>query len=121
MAAALGGFWRLRSAHAEGRAWLETFLARTAADEAPSPLRVAALQWAGELAGLQGDPAAVARIAESLALARAAGDTRESRPPSARSRRHASREATSPAAWRPSPRRSRSGETWETRCRRPTC
>jgi ATP/maltotriose-dependent transcriptional regulator MalT len=77
LAAALGGYWRLRSAHAEGREWLETFLARAAADEASPAVRVLALQWAGELAGLQGDlGAAEARIAESLALARAAGDTR---------------------------------------------
>ena len=77
LAAALGGFWRVRSANAEGRAWLETFLAQPAAEGAPAADRIVALRWAGELAGLQGDPAvAEAHLRESLALARTAGDTR---------------------------------------------
>lgn len=75
MAAALGSFWRLRSSHAEGRQWLETFLARPEIDTAPAAERVAALRWAGELAGLQGDlEAAKARLAASLALARRSCD-----------------------------------------------
>ena len=77
LAAALGVFWRLRSANTEGRAWLETFLAQPAADEVPAADRIVALRWAGELAGLQGDlGAATARLRESLDLARTAGDTR---------------------------------------------
>ena len=77
LAAALGGFWRLRSASAEGRVWLETFLAQPAVDDAPIGVRIVALRWAGELAGLEGDiGTAEARLAESLALARSAGDKR---------------------------------------------
>ena len=77
LAAALGGFWRLRSASTEGRAWLETFLAQPAIDETPAGDRIVALRWAGELAGLEGDMGtAEARLSESLALARSAGDTR---------------------------------------------
>jgi predicted ATPase/transcriptional regulator with XRE-family HTH domain len=77
LAAALGGFWRLRSASAEGRAWLETFLAQPAVDEAPAGDRIVALRWAGELAGLEGDMGtAEARLSESLALARRVGDKR---------------------------------------------
>ena len=77
LAAALGGFWRLRSASAEGRAWLETFLAQPTLDEAPAVDRIVALRWAGELAGLEGDMrTAEARLSESLALARGAGDKR---------------------------------------------
>ena len=57
--------------------WLDTFLAQAASDDAPAADRAAALRWAGELAGLQGDPAAAeARLAESLALARQVGDKR---------------------------------------------
>jgi predicted ATPase/DNA-binding XRE family transcriptional regulator len=81
LAAALGGFWRLRSANTEGRAWLETFLAQDGATEASSEEsstdRIAALRWAGEIAGLLGDPAtADARLSESLSLARERGDKR---------------------------------------------
>ncbi len=77
LAAALGGFWRLRSASAEGRAWLETFLAQPTADDTPAGDRIVALRWAGELAGLEGDMGtAEARLSESLALARSAGDKR---------------------------------------------
>jgi non-specific serine/threonine protein kinase len=77
LAAALGGFWRLRSASAEGRAWLETFLMQPTAGEAPAGVRIVALRWAGELAGLEGDVVtAQARLSESLDLARRAGDTR---------------------------------------------
>jgi predicted ATPase/DNA-binding XRE family transcriptional regulator len=81
LAAALGRFWRLRSAITEGRAWLETFLAQDGTTEASSEPssadRIAALRWAGEIAGLSGDSAAaVARLSESLALARRVGDKR---------------------------------------------
>jgi predicted ATPase/DNA-binding CsgD family transcriptional regulator len=79
LAAALGGFWRLRSANAEGRRWLETFLSRSpqAPGEDRAGDRVAALKWAGELAGLEGDSAtAEARLTESLALAWRARDKR---------------------------------------------
>ena len=77
LAAALGPFWHVRSANAEGRAWLETFLAQAAPPSRRAADRIAALRWAGELAGLQGDLApAMARLGESLALARRAGDRR---------------------------------------------
>jgi tetratricopeptide (TPR) repeat protein len=56
---------------------LESFLAQDGAAEDPSADRIAALRWAGEIAGLLGDPAtAEARLAESLALARRVGDKR---------------------------------------------
>ena len=75
LATAMGGFWRLRSAHAEGRRWLETFLTAEDASELPASDRVAALRWAGELAGLAGDPvSAESRLTESLSLARESGD-----------------------------------------------
>ena len=77
LAAAMGSFWRLRSAHAEGRMWLETFLDAPGASALRTDERVAALRWMGELAGLAGDPAtAEVRLAESLSLARAMGDKR---------------------------------------------
>ncbi len=77
MTAALGPYWHVRSANAEGRAWLETFLAQIRTDDPLSPDRVAALRWAGELAGLQGDlTAAEAHLRESLLLARQADDKR---------------------------------------------
>jgi predicted ATPase/DNA-binding XRE family transcriptional regulator len=77
LAAALGGYWRLRSASAEGRAWLETFLAQPRVGETRVGDRIVALRWAGELAGLEGDlETAEARLSESLALARSAGDKR---------------------------------------------
>jgi predicted ATPase/DNA-binding XRE family transcriptional regulator len=77
LAAALGGYWRLRSASAEGRAWLETFLAQPTVGEPRFGDRIVALRWAGELAGLEGDmETAEARLSESLALARSAGDKR---------------------------------------------
>jgi predicted ATPase/DNA-binding CsgD family transcriptional regulator len=76
LAAMLGSFWHIRSANTEGRAWLETFLALTGDDEAPTMDRIVALRWAGELAGLQGDlTTAETCLRESLALARQAGDT----------------------------------------------
>ena len=51
--------------------------ATEASSEASSADRIAALRWAGEIAGLLGDPAAAeARLSESLALARRVGDKR---------------------------------------------
>jgi tetratricopeptide (TPR) repeat protein len=77
LAARLGGFWRLRSASAEGRAWLETFLAQPDVEAAPAADRVTALRWAGELAGLEGDlETAERRLSQSLDLARTTDDKR---------------------------------------------
>ncbi|HEX5964081.1 MAG TPA: helix-turn-helix domain-containing protein [Gemmatimonadales bacterium] len=76
LAAALGGFWHVRSANAEGRMWLESFLALSPADDESHADRIAALRWAGELAGLEGDlTSAQIHLERSLALARRAGDT----------------------------------------------
>ncbi|MDF3016465.1 MAG: transcriptional regulator, family, partial [Thermomicrobiales bacterium] len=76
LATALGPFWHVRSANAEGRMWLESFLALSSAVDAPRTDQIAALRWAGELAGLEGDlPAAQTHLQKSLALARRAGDT----------------------------------------------
>jgi predicted ATPase/DNA-binding XRE family transcriptional regulator len=73
---ALGGFWHVRSANAEGRMWLESFLTLSVADDASRVDHVAALRWAGELAGLEGDlTAAQTHLEQSLTLARRAGDT----------------------------------------------
>ena len=56
--------------------WLESFLALSSAVDAPRTDQIAALRWAGELAGLEGDlPAAQTHLQKSLALARRAGDT----------------------------------------------
>jgi len=76
LAIALGGFWHVRSANAEGRMWLERFLASPSADDAAGTDQIAALRWAGELAGLEGDLTAAQRhLEKSLSLARRAGDT----------------------------------------------
>jgi tetratricopeptide (TPR) repeat protein len=76
LAAALGGFWHVRSANAEGRMWLESFLALSPADDESHAARIVALRWAGELAGLEGDlTSAQIHLEKSLALARRAGDT----------------------------------------------
>jgi predicted ATPase/transcriptional regulator with XRE-family HTH domain len=77
LATALGGFWHVRSANAEGRMWLESFLARSSVDDASHADRIAALRWAGELAGLEGDlTTAQTHLEQSLTLARGAGDRR---------------------------------------------
>ena len=74
LATALGVFWHIRSANAEARTWLETFLAQAPA-ATPTADRVAALRWAGEFAGLLGDTvAAEGHLTESLTLARQVGD-----------------------------------------------
>ena len=76
LATALGGFWHVRSANAEGRMWLESFLALSSADDASRTDQIAALRWAGELAGLEGDlTAAQTHLEKSLSLARRAEDT----------------------------------------------
>jgi tetratricopeptide (TPR) repeat protein len=76
LATALGGFWHVRSANAEGRMWLESFLTLSSADDASPADQVAALRWAGELAGLEGDlTAAQTHLEKSLRLARQDGDT----------------------------------------------
>jgi len=76
LATALGGFWHVRSANAEGRMWLERFLAPSSADDASRADHIAALRWAGELAGLEGDlTAAQTHLEKSLRLARQDGDT----------------------------------------------
>src|SRR5215208_4636190 len=73
LATALGVFWHIRSANAEARTWLETFLAQAPA--APTADRIAALGWAGEFAGLLGDTGmAEVHLIESLTLARQVGD-----------------------------------------------
>ena len=73
---ALGGFWHVRSANAEGRMWLESRFTLSVADDASRVDHVAALRWAGELAGLEGDlTAAQTHLEQSLTLARRAGDT----------------------------------------------
>src|SRR5215213_5408086 len=75
LATSLGGFWHVRSANAEGRMWLESFLALSSADDASPADQVAALRWAGELAGLEGDLAAAqAHLEKSLSLARRGED-----------------------------------------------
>ena len=69
LATALGGFWHVRSANAEGRMWLESFLALSSADDASRTDQIAALRWAGELAGLEGDlTAAQTHLEKSLSL-----------------------------------------------------
>jgi predicted ATPase/DNA-binding XRE family transcriptional regulator len=76
LATAMGAFWRLRNTVSEGHAWLETFLARADPDAVPPERWVAALHWAGELAGIKGDfHVSASRLAEGLALARRAADT----------------------------------------------
>ncbi|MDQ3655155.1 MAG: helix-turn-helix domain-containing protein, partial [Chloroflexota bacterium] len=77
LATALDGFWGLRGAHAEGRAWMETFLALPATAGLSAVERVTALRWMGDQAGYAGDLArAEAHLSESLALAHRVGDKR---------------------------------------------
>jgi non-specific serine/threonine protein kinase len=75
LATALGWFWYLRGYLSEGSAWLEQALARAAS--APSALRAAALNAAGNLASDQGDYGhAEALYTSALGLRRALGDKR---------------------------------------------
>jgi predicted ATPase/transcriptional regulator with XRE-family HTH domain len=77
LATAMGGYWGLRSAHAEGGGWMETFLAQPGTTELSAGDRVRALWWLGQWAAYRGDLAtAQARLGESLALAHQAGDKR---------------------------------------------
>jgi predicted ATPase/transcriptional regulator with XRE-family HTH domain len=77
LATAMGGFWGLYSAHAEGGGWLETFLAHPVATELSSADRVRALWFLGQWAWNVGDLAAAeARLRESMALAHQVGDKR---------------------------------------------
>jgi non-specific serine/threonine protein kinase len=70
LATALVQYWFMRGHVAEGRSWLDTFLALPT-DAAPAALRAAALNGAGFFARYQSDyDAARTLIAESLALAR---------------------------------------------------
>jgi DNA-binding CsgD family transcriptional regulator/tetratricopeptide (TPR) repeat protein len=73
LAGALWCLWRVRGFPTEGRTWLERALAATAGERTPA--RSKALDWAGDLAWLQGEfPRATAAHAESLVLAREIGD-----------------------------------------------
>jgi DNA-binding CsgD family transcriptional regulator len=73
LAGALWCLWRVRGYPSEGRGWLERALAATTGLQTPA--RAKALDWAGDLAWLQGDNArAAAAHEESLALSRASGD-----------------------------------------------
>ena len=75
LAESLASFWHVRSANAEGRWWLETFLTVSSPGQPSPAIRISALRWAGELAGLQGDAAtAETHLTESLTLAREVGD-----------------------------------------------
>jgi predicted ATPase/class 3 adenylate cyclase len=77
LAGVLGYFWSLRGYLGEGRGWLEGALAAGAG--APAAVRATALAAAGDLAQWHGDfRQGVALFEESLALARAQGDTRRS-------------------------------------------
>jgi predicted ATPase len=73
LSAALNWFWFKRGYFGEARQWLERALA--AGTTSPAALRAKALDALGWMALFQGDfPTALARAAESIALAREAGD-----------------------------------------------
>ena len=76
LAAALGGFWRLRSATPRvGRGWRPSLPRRSDRGVERGPDR--GITVGREIAGLSGDPVtAEARLSESLALARRVGDKR---------------------------------------------
>jgi len=77
LSSALGWYWRVRGLVGEGRSWLELFLNLPGATEAPPRFRAAALHWAGECAGLQGDFAvAESLLADSLTIYRDLDDKR---------------------------------------------
>lgn len=76
MAKSLYWFWQARGHATEGRAWLDTGLARPEASEADA-LRQGGLLGAGSLAWLLGDHAAARRqLAESAEIAARIGDRR---------------------------------------------
>jgi non-specific serine/threonine protein kinase len=73
LGAALNWFWFKRGYAGEARQWLERVL--SAGTRSPAALRAKALDVLGWMAAFQGDfPTALARAAESMALAREAGD-----------------------------------------------
>jgi non-specific serine/threonine protein kinase len=74
LAGALVGLWHFRGHRAEGRAWLESALAR--GGEAPSPARAKALLALGVLERFVTGGRDVALIAESQAMWRDLGDAR---------------------------------------------
>jgi predicted ATPase len=74
MTGALWRFWEFHTHLSEGRAWLETFIARSSA---PTAARAKALNGAGALADYLGDYASARRYFEdSLAISQALGDQR---------------------------------------------
>ena len=78
LSTSLGRFWAMRGPSAEGRTWLETFLALSETTDVTAGERSAARRWAGELADAQGDPvAAQAHFTEALTLARRVGTRRD--------------------------------------------
>ena len=123
LATALGGFWHVRSANAEGRMWLERFLAPSSADDASRADHIAALRWAGELAGLEGDlTAAQTHLEKSLTPGASRPAIRAaSRPHCGRSGRHSSSRARWQRALRPSRRQLRSPGSLEISGRRLSC
>src|SRR6185503_1663784 len=75
LAAALGPFWQMRGHRSEGRSRLAAALARGPTE--PSAARARALDWLGSIEGQAGRSEAVrALAAESVAVARVAGDRR---------------------------------------------
>jgi predicted ATPase/transcriptional regulator with XRE-family HTH domain len=89
LAGALGRFWYTRGHLSEGRAWLEGGLAfvgpampswgsggdSSVSRTVPNAVRAKVLDWAGDLAWVQGDYGpAVAMLEEALALSQADGD-----------------------------------------------
>jgi non-specific serine/threonine protein kinase len=73
LGAALNWFWFKRGHVGEARQWLERVL--SAGTTSPAALRAKALDALGWMAAFQGDfPTALAQAAESMALAREAGD-----------------------------------------------
>jgi hypothetical protein len=75
LASAARFFWRARGPVSEGLEWLERALARS--PETPTPLRARALQDAGDLAAVGGDPSrAVAWSTKAVEAAHALADSR---------------------------------------------
>jgi tetratricopeptide (TPR) repeat protein len=72
---ALGRFWLMRRHVAEGREWVERFLAPPSAEAAPAVVRASACYAAGVLASIQLDTSqAVLRLEQSIELYHLAGD-----------------------------------------------